>query len=53
MILVDAMVLVDYLRQGDPALLALMQVNGAEFCGVTRAEILRGARGPKHRLKLL
>lgn len=52
MILVDATVLIDFLR-GETALLATMQANGAAFCGMTRAEILHGARGPKHRLKLL
>ena len=53
MILVDSTVLIDYLRQGDAALLATMQANGAAICGVTRAEILHGARGPKHRQKLM
>ena len=53
MILVDATVLIDYLRHGDAALLATMQTNGAAFCGATRAEILHGACGPKHRQKLL
>ncbi len=53
MILVDATVLIDYLRKGDAALLAMMQMNGAALCGATRAEILHGAGGPKHRQKLL
>jgi predicted nucleic acid-binding protein len=53
MIIVDASVLIDYLRNGDAALLATMQANGAALCGATRAEILHGARGPKHRQKLV
>ena len=53
MILVDASVLIDYLRNGDAVLLATMQANGAALCGVTRTEILHGARGPKHRQKLV
>lgn len=53
MILLDTSVLIDYLRSQDPKLLATMQAEGAAICGVTRAEILHGARNAKHRTQLL
>jgi predicted nucleic acid-binding protein len=53
MIIVDSTVLIDYLRTVDPNLLATMQKHGAAICGVTRAEVLTGARGPKHRRDLI
>jgi hypothetical protein len=53
MILLDDSVLVDYLRSRDANLLALMQHQGAAICGVTRAEILHGARGGARRQQLL
>ncbi len=53
MILVDTSVVIDYTRSGDPKLLALFQANGAAICGVTRAEVLAGARSPQHRVRLV
>ncbi len=37
MILVDASVIIDYLRTPSPDILAVMQTSGAVICGVTRA----------------
>jgi predicted nucleic acid-binding protein len=53
MILVDSSVVIDYLRTGDPKIPAVSRANGAAVCGVTRAEILHGARGSKDRQRLL
>jgi predicted nucleic acid-binding protein len=53
MILIDSTVLIDYLRTGDAKLLTSMQTHGAAVCGVMRAEVLTGARGPKHRRDLI
>jgi len=52
-ILLDTSVLIDYLRTTDPRLLALMQQHGAAICGLTRADILYGALGPKRRQRIL
>ena len=46
MILVDTSVLVDYLRSPTDHALRVLEKNGAAICGVTRAEILAGARNP-------
>jgi predicted nucleic acid-binding protein len=53
MILTDSSVVIDYLRTGDPKYQAVSQAHGAAVCGVTRAEILHGARNPKDRQRLL
>jgi predicted nucleic acid-binding protein len=53
MILVDTSVLIDYLQTNDARLLSLMQKHGAAVCGITRAEVLCGALGAKHRQRLL
>jgi predicted nucleic acid-binding protein len=53
MILTDTSVVVDFLRTADPKLRHLIVVNNAAICGVTRAEILHGARNPAHRQRLL
>src|SRR4051812_20590463 len=53
MILVDTSVVIDYLRSGDPKLLRVFIDNDAAICGVVRAEVLHGARGPKHRQRLV
>jgi predicted nucleic acid-binding protein len=45
MILVDATVLVHYLRTASKPIRAVLD-SGAAICGVTRAEILHGARTP-------
>jgi predicted nucleic acid-binding protein len=52
MILVDTTVLVAYLRTASPAIRAVLE-SGAAICGVTRAEILHGARTPADVTKLL
>lgn len=44
MILVDTSVVVEFLRTGDPAMRRLFVVHDAAICGVTRAEVLHGAR---------
>ena len=46
MILVDTGVLVDYLRAPTDHALGLFEKNAAAICGVTRAEVLAGARNP-------
>jgi predicted nucleic acid-binding protein len=46
MILIDTSVLVDYLRSPADRTLRLFEKNGAAICGVTRAEVLAGARNP-------
>jgi predicted nucleic acid-binding protein len=46
MILVDASVIVDYLRTADPRLGALFHSLPLAVCGVTRAEMLHGVRNP-------
>jgi predicted nucleic acid-binding protein len=53
MILLDTSVVIDYLRTGDPKLLAIFTVHDAAICGATRAEVLNGARDPKHRHNLI
>jgi predicted nucleic acid-binding protein len=53
MILVDAGVLIDFLRTKDPKLARLFRSLPVAVCGVTRAEILTGARGARDRQRLL
>jgi predicted nucleic acid-binding protein len=53
MILVDAGVLIDFLRTKDPRLDRLFRSLPVAICGVTRAEILAGARGSGDRQRLL
>lgn len=52
MILVDTSVVIDYVRGRDAKLLALLPTLPAAVCGVTRAELLSGARDPAHRANL-
>lgn len=52
MILIDASVIIEYLRSPDPKLLSVLQSNGAAICGVTRAEVLAGSRSPQQRQRL-
>ncbi len=52
MILVDAGVLIDFLRTGDAKLDRLFRTSPVGVCGVTRAEILAGARRPGERQRL-
>jgi predicted nucleic acid-binding protein len=53
MILVDASVLIDYLRTKDPKLDKQFRTSTVAICGVTRAEILAGARSAKDRVRLV
>jgi len=53
MILVDASVVIGYVKKPDPKVLGLFQVHGAAVCGITRAEVLHGARNPADRQRLL
>jgi len=53
MILVDTGVLIDFLRTKDPKLDKLFRSLPVAVCGVTRAEILAGARSDKDRQRLL
>ncbi len=46
MILIDTSVLVDYLRSPTDQTLRAFEENAAAICGVTRAEVLAGARKP-------
>ena len=48
MIIVDTSVLVDYLRSPTDRVLGLLEMNAAAICGVTRAEVLAGARNSAH-----
>jgi predicted nucleic acid-binding protein len=52
MILVDAGVLIDFLRLKDAKLAGLFRSLPLAICGVTRAEVLAGARGDKDRQRL-
>ena len=52
MILVDAGVLIDFLRTKDRKLNQLFRSLPVAVCGVTRAEILAGARGARNRQNL-
>lgn len=53
MILVDTSVVIDYLRTADPKLDALFRSLPVAVCGVTRAELLHGARNVADRGRLL
>lgn len=46
MISVDANILIGFTRTSDPAVGAILKRPDAGVCGVTRAEILHGARNP-------
>jgi predicted nucleic acid-binding protein len=53
MTLVDTSVVIDFLRSGDAKLLALFRSLPGAVCGVTRAEVLHGARNPTARTRVL
>jgi predicted nucleic acid-binding protein len=53
MILLDASIIIDGLRAKDIQLLGRMNSADGAVCGVTRAEILSGARGQQDRTRLL
>jgi predicted nucleic acid-binding protein len=49
LILIDTTIVVQLLRSRDAGLAALLKTNDAAICGVTRAEVLHGARGSAER----
>src|SRR5437879_2789397 len=53
MILVDASVVIDYVRGKDVKLRTLLPQKPVAICGVTRAEVLSGARSAVDRQNLL
>lgn len=53
MILVDTSVAIDYARGKDTKLVSLLPTLPAAVCGIVRAELLCGARDPRHRANLL
>jgi len=53
MILVDTGVLIDFLRTKEAKLDRLFRTEAVAVCGVTRAEILAGARSAQDRQRLL
>ena len=53
MTLIDASVIVDYLRSHDAKLLSAIQACNPAICGVTRTELLAGARSPGNRRQLV
>jgi predicted nucleic acid-binding protein len=53
MILVDTSVIIDYARGKDAKLAAHLPTLTVAVCGIARAELLCGARDPKHRADLL
>lgn len=53
MILADTSIVIEFLRTADPKLRHLIVHSPAAICGVTRAEVLHGARDASHRHQLL
>ena len=53
MILIDTSVVIDYARGKDAKLQSLLPTLPVAICGITRAEVLHGARDPAHRARLL
>src|SRR5437588_668693 len=53
MILVDASVVIDWLRRKEAKLQRLMPSLPVAACGVTQAEVLHGSRNPAHRQRVL
>jgi predicted nucleic acid-binding protein len=53
MILADTSVVIEFLRTGNAKLRGLVVSTPAAICGVTRAEVLHGARDSAHRQKLV
>ncbi len=52
MTLLDASIIIERLRARDPAIIRALTIDGA-VCGVTRAEILSGARNDADRQQLV
>jgi len=53
MILADSMIVVEFTRSHDPAMRSIIAAEPAAICGITRAEVLHGARDFHHRRNLL
>src|SRR5215210_4959881 len=53
MILLDSSVVIDLFRLQDDRILDVILEHEAAICGITRAEVLYGARDPSHRDKLI
>jgi predicted nucleic acid-binding protein len=53
MILADTSVVIDFLCTADPKLQRIVATEPAAVCGITRAEVLVGARDPAHRTRLI
>ena len=53
MTMLETSVLIGYLRTKDAALWSLIQSQAPVICGLTRAEVLAGARNPADRARLL
>src|SRR5437773_2114113 len=53
MILTDTSVVIDLVRSADRKLQQLIVTHSATICGVTRAEVLVGARDAAHRVRML
>lgn len=53
MILVDAGVIIDYLRTKEPKLDHLFRSRPVAICGVTRSEVLAGARTSQDRKRII
>ena len=52
MTLIDTSIVIDYVRGKDTQLAAVLPAVSAAVCGVTRAELLCGARDDRHRASL-
>ena len=53
MILLDTWVVIEYARGKDAKLVIHLQALTVAVCGIVRAELLCGARDPKHRTDML
>jgi predicted nucleic acid-binding protein len=53
MILLDSSVVIDLFRAQDDRILDVILEHDAAICGITRAEVLYGARDANHRVKLI
>jgi predicted nucleic acid-binding protein len=53
MILLDSSVVIDLFRAQDDRILDVILEHDAAICGITRAEVLSGARDESHRVKLM
>lgn len=53
MILTDTSIVIEFLRTSDPRLQGIIVQYNAAVCGITRAEVLHGARNPAHQQSLL